>query len=68
VRVVVRPPVVIGGVHTKIQQGLLSDEASLKFALEAVDDLVAEIHAHRRAAAYRSTPAALSPAVAVPQS
>jgi chromate reductase len=51
-RVVVRPPVVIGGVHTKIQQGLLVDDASVKVALEAVSDLVAEIRAFGLAVAY----------------
>lgn len=51
-RVVVRPPVVIGGVHTKILQGLLVDDASVKFALEAVADLVTEIRAFSRAVAH----------------
>lgn len=66
-RVVVRPPVVIGGVHTKIQQGLLADEASVKFALEAIDDLVAEIKLARHAAACRLAQPAPSVAVAIPQ-
>lgn len=66
-RVVVRPPVVIGGVYAKIQQGLLADEASVKFALEAIDDLVAEIHAQRHAAVYRHAQPAPLLAVAVPQ-
>lgn len=66
-RVVVRPPVVIGGVHTKIQQGLLADEASVKFALEAVADLVAEIQAQRHVDAHRLAQQAASFADAVPQ-
>jgi chromate reductase len=67
-RVVVRPPVVIAAVHTKLEQGRLTDEANLKFALEAVADLVAEIHANRHAAAYRLAQPAPSFAAAVPQS
>lgn len=42
-RVIARPPVVIGAIHTKIQNGRLTDEANLKFAMEAVNDLVAEV-------------------------
>lgn len=42
-RVVPRPQVVIAGVHEKVQDGRLVDEAALRFALEAVDDLLAEI-------------------------
>lgn len=53
-RVLVRPPVVIGAVHTKIQQGRLVDQDSLKFALGAVSDLVAEISAGRALAAARA--------------
>ena len=52
-RVVACPPVVIAGVHTKIAQGRFTDEANLKFALDAVEELVAQIHAGRHAAAYR---------------
>jgi len=66
-RLVVRPPVVIAAVHTKLQQGRLADEANLKFALEAVGDLVAEIHAHRHAAAYRLAQPVLSFEAAVVQ-
>jgi chromate reductase len=66
-RVVVRPPVVIAAVHTKLQEGRLADEANLKFALEAVADLVAEIRAHRHAAAYRLAQPAPSFAAAVAQ-
>jgi chromate reductase, NAD(P)H dehydrogenase (quinone) len=42
-RVITRPPVVIGAVHTKIEHGRLTDSANLDFALAAVQDLVAEI-------------------------
>ncbi|SFU72117.1 NADPH-dependent FMN reductase [Pseudoduganella namucuonensis] len=42
-RVIARPPVVIGAIHTKIDNGRLTDDASLQFALAAVDDLAAEI-------------------------
>ena len=52
-RPVLRPQVVIGGVHEKINDGLLVDEATLRFALAGVDDLLEEIRAARfvRAAA-----------------
>lgn len=53
-RVLARPPVVIAGVNTKLQQGRLADETNLKFALEAVIDLVAEIQSARDAAAWRA--------------
>lgn len=42
-RVIARPPVVIAAVHTKIENGRLVDEANLKFALEAVKDLIDEV-------------------------
>jgi chromate reductase len=42
-RVVVRPQVVIAGVMQKIIDGRLTDEASIKFCLEAIDDLIKEI-------------------------
>ncbi len=42
-RVIARAPIVIGAVHTKIENGRLTDVANLKFALEGVDDLLAEI-------------------------
>jgi chromate reductase len=42
-RVVVRPQVVIASVTQKIENGKLTDEPTLKFALEAIDDLVREI-------------------------
>lgn len=42
-RVIARPPVVIAGIHTKIENGRLTDETNLKFALDAVQDLVAEV-------------------------
>src|SRR5688572_10391336 len=48
-RVVARPQVVIAGVHEKVRDGRLVDEAVLRFALEAVDDLLAEIALVRRA-------------------
>jgi chromate reductase len=53
-RVLSRPPVVIAGVNTKLQQGRLADETNLKFAVEAVIDLVAEIQSARDAAAWRA--------------
>lgn len=46
-RVVACRPVVIGTAHTKIQDGRLSDEATIKYALEAIDALIAEITALR---------------------
>jgi len=42
------PPVVIAGVHEKIKEGRLVDEANLKFALEAVAALVADIRTEQR--------------------
>ncbi|VTU30988.1 NADPH azoreductase [Variovorax sp. SRS16] len=42
-RVISRPQVVIAGVNAKIEGGRLTDPASLSFALEAVNDLLAEI-------------------------
>ncbi|WP_445143509.1 NADPH-dependent FMN reductase [Dyella sp. Tek66A03] len=42
-RVVSTPQVVIGSVHDKINDGRLVDEASLRFASEAIDDLLREI-------------------------
>ena len=52
-RPVLRPQVVIGGVHEKVSDGRLVDEATLRFALAGVDDLLDEIRAARlvRAAA-----------------
>jgi chromate reductase len=50
-RVVARPQVVIAGAAQKIADGLLVDEASLKFCLDAIDDLLAEICLIERAAA-----------------
>jgi chromate reductase len=47
-RVVARPQVVIAGVHEKVKDGRLVDEAALRFALEAVDDLLEEIALVRR--------------------
>ena len=48
-----RPQIVIGGVHEKVREGRLVDEAALRFALAGVDDLLDEIRAARfvRAAA-----------------
>ena len=46
-RLVLRPQIVIAGVHEKIQAGRLVDETSLRFALAGVDDLVDEIRALR---------------------
>jgi chromate reductase len=52
-RPVRRPQIVIGGVHEKVSDGRLVDEATLRFALAGVDDLLDEIRAARfvRAAA-----------------
>ena len=52
-RPVLRPQIVIGGVHEKVSDGRLVDEATLRFALAGVDDLIDEIRAARfvRAAA-----------------
>jgi len=52
-RPVFRPQIVIGGVHEKVRDGRLIDEAALSFARAGVDDLIEEIRAARivRAAA-----------------
>ena len=52
-RLVLRPQIVIGGVHEKVRDGRLVDEAALRFALAGVDDLLEEIRTERsvRAAA-----------------
>jgi chromate reductase len=52
-RLVLRPQIVIGGVHEKVRDGRLVDEATLRFALAGVDDLLDESRAARavRAAA-----------------
>jgi chromate reductase, NAD(P)H dehydrogenase (quinone) len=42
-RPVFRPQIVIGGVHEKVRDGRLIDEAALSFALAGVDDLIEEI-------------------------
>ena len=44
-RLVHRPQIVIGGVHEKVRDGRLVDEAALRFALAGVDDLLDEIRA-----------------------
>ena len=46
-RLVLRPQIVIGGVHEKVRDGRLVDEAALRFALAGVDDLLDEIRAAR---------------------
>ena len=46
-RLVVRPQIVIGGVHEKVRGGRLVDEAALHLALAGVDDLLDEIRAAR---------------------
>jgi chromate reductase len=46
-RPVFRPQIVIGGVHQKVRDGRLIDEAALSFALAGVDDLIEEIRAVR---------------------
>jgi chromate reductase, NAD(P)H dehydrogenase (quinone) len=52
-RPVLRAQIVIGGVHEKVRDGRLVDEATLRFALAGVDDLIEKIRAARfvRAAA-----------------
>jgi chromate reductase len=52
-RLVLRPQIVIGGVHEKVRDGRLVNEEALRFALAGVDDLLEEIRAARfvRAAA-----------------
>jgi chromate reductase, NAD(P)H dehydrogenase (quinone) len=47
VRPVLRPQIVIGGVHEKVRDGRLVDEAAISFALAGVDDLIAEIRTAR---------------------
>jgi chromate reductase len=42
-RVVIRPQVVIAGVMQKITNGKLTDEATIRFCLDAIDDLLGEI-------------------------
>lgn len=44
---VIRPQVVIGEVHTKVEDGRLTDKGSLDFALAAIADLVRSIEAAR---------------------
>lgn len=46
-RLVIRPQVVIGEVHAKVQDGRLTDRASLDFALGAIGDLVRSIRETR---------------------
>ena len=46
-RPVLRPQIVIGDVHEKVRDGRLVDEATLRFALAGVDDLLEEIRAAR---------------------
>ena len=46
-RNVLRPQIVIGGVHEKVRDGRLIDETTLGFALAGVDDLLEEIMAAR---------------------
>jgi chromate reductase, NAD(P)H dehydrogenase (quinone) len=52
-RLVFRPQIVIGGVHEKVRDGRLIDQAALSFAVAGVEDLLEEIRAARsvRAAA-----------------
>ena len=42
-RLVVRPQVVIGEVHTKVEDGRLTNPQAIAFARSAVADLVAQI-------------------------
>ena len=52
-RPVLRPQIVIGDVHEMVRDGRIVDEATLRFALAGIDDLLEEIGAVRfvRAAA-----------------
>ena len=52
-RLVLRPQIVIGSAHEKIRDGRLVEDATLRFVLAGVDDLLEEIRAVRfvRAAA-----------------
>ena len=50
-RPVFRPQIVIAGVHEKVRDGLLIDEAAISFLLMGVDDLIGEIRAARFALA-----------------
>jgi len=54
-RHVLRPQIVIGGVYEKVRDGRLVDEATLRFALAGVDDLLDDIRAARflRAVSFR---------------
>src|ERR1700680_4533761 len=49
-RLVPRPQIVIDGVHEKVRDGRLVDEATLRFALAGGDGLLEEIRAVRAAA------------------
>jgi chromate reductase, NAD(P)H dehydrogenase (quinone) len=53
VRLMLRPQIVIGGVHEKVRDGRLVDETALRYALAGVEDLLDEIRTARclRAAA-----------------
>jgi chromate reductase, NAD(P)H dehydrogenase (quinone) len=46
-RTVLRPQIVIGGVHERVRDGQPIDQAVLSFALAGVDDLLAEIRTTR---------------------
>ena len=46
-RPVLRPQIVIGGVHEKVSGGRLVDRVTLGFVLAGVDDLFEEIRAVR---------------------
>jgi chromate reductase len=54
-RLVLRPQIVIGGVHEKVRDGHLVDEATLRFALAGVGDLLEDISAARFARAVALT-------------
>jgi chromate reductase len=56
-RVIARPQVVIAGVNAKIEDGRLADATSLAFALEAINDLIAEIGLLRAARTPAAQPA-----------
>ncbi|PZW45100.1 chromate reductase [Humitalea rosea] len=52
-RIVRRPQLVIGGIHEKLGEGVLTDAATLRFVLAGVEDLLAEVDhlQHRHALA-----------------
>jgi chromate reductase len=50
-RLLLRPQIVIGGVHEKMYDGRLTDESTLRFALDGVEDLLKETQSTRHSRA-----------------